>query len=212
MQAFFTFFALQIFDSFGHFERIADGCAQNLIHIGQNCGGSGSGQIGNPGYAAGKFAGRIQVGHESAVAAFQVHNQAIESGGKFFGKNRGGYQRYGFNRAANVAQGIDLFVGRCQVAGLSDNGAADVFNRLGEQFVAGESLVPGNGIKLVQGAAGVAKTAAGNHRNVSAASRNQRRKHKADFVADAAGGMFVDNRAVKAAPMQDIARIAHGQG
>ena len=57
----------------------------------------------------------------------------------------------------------------------------------------------------------MAEAASGYHRNKTAAGRNQRRQHKADFVTDTAGGVFIDNRAVQFRPGQDVSGIAHGQ-
>ena len=70
----------------------------------------------------------------------------------------------------------------------------------------------GNGIELVERAAGDAEAATGNHRHAEAEAREQRRERQRNLVADAAGGMFVHERARVFRKFQHVAGIAHGQG
>ena len=74
---------LKVSDGFGDFDGIAGGAAENLIHVGQNGGGFGSGAVGdgNDGFCQPPRV--VKIIHKSAVAAFEVHDQAVQSGGQF---------------------------------------------------------------------------------------------------------------------------------
>ena len=58
-----------------------------------------------------------------------------------------------------------------------------------------EDVHAGDGLQLVEGAAGVAQAAAGQHRHLDPAGGDQRGDDEADLVADAAGAVLVDLRA-----------------
>ena len=58
----------------------------------------------------------------------------------------------------------------------------------------GLGRVAGDGVELVERAAGVAEAAAGDHRHEGAAGGERRGEHEADVVADAAGRVLVDHR------------------
>ena len=55
--------------------------------------------------------------------------------------------------------------------------------------------VAGDGVQLVERAAGVAEAASGDHRHEAAAGRDRGREHQADGVADAAGRVLVEHGA-----------------
>ena len=69
----------------------------------------------------------------------------------------------------------------------------------------------GNGIQLVEGAAGDAEAASGNHRHAEAEAGEQRRERERNLVADAAGGMFVHERSLVPRKFKHVAGIAHGE-
>ena len=74
-----------------------------------------------------------------------------------------------------------------------------------------QGLEAGNGIELVERAAGDAEAAPGNHRHAEAEAREQRRERQRHLVADAAGGMLVHERALVLGKFQHVAGIAHGE-
>ena len=83
---------------------------------------------------------------------------------------------------------------------------------LRDNFFSGQQCFEaGNGIQLVERAAGDAEAATGNHRHAKAEAREQRRERKRNLVADAAGGMFVHERTLVFREFQHVAGIAHGQ-
>ena len=61
-----------------------------------------------------------------------------------------------------------------------------------------------NGFQFVERTAGVSQAAPGDHRDITAAGRHHGAEHQRRYIAYAAGGVFIDNRAVEveALPVQ----------
>ena len=126
---------------------------------------------------------------------FTSSTSALQPGGELLRQDRGGDQRHRFDRRRHVADGIEALVGRREVGGLADDGAAGLARRPGGTAPSsGWRPIAGNGIELVERAAGVAEAAPGDHRHEAAAGRDDRRQHQRDIVADAAGRMLVEHR------------------
>ena len=106
---------------------------------------------------------------------------------------------------------VEAAVGGGDVGGLADDGAADVRDHAAEGLGVGLRGVAGDGVELVERAAGVAEAAAGDHRDEGAAGGERRGEDEAHVVADAAGRVLVDDRAGEV-PFQDRAAVAHGEG
>ena len=70
----------------------------------------------------------------------------------------------------------------------------------------------GDGLELVQGAAGVAESAAGQLRHRHPAGGDQGRQRQGDLVADPAGGVLVGGRPGQAGEVQPLAGVDHGLG
>jgi len=89
---------------------------------------------------------------------------------------------------------VYFFVRRHHAVGLAADDAADPLDLFDDFFGGQQRLEAGDGIEFVERAAGDAEAAPGNHRHAKAEAREQRRERERDFVADAAGGMFVHER------------------
>jgi hypothetical protein len=70
----------------------------------------------------------------------------------------------------------------------------------------------GDGLELVEGAAGVAQAAARHHRHRHAAGRDRGRQRDGDLVADAAGRVLVDLGPGDRRQVEDVTRPHHGVG
>ena len=135
----------------------------------------------------------------------------LQAGGELLRQDRGGDQRHGFDRRGDVADRIEALVGRRQIGGLADDGAAGCEHHLAKQRIVGLADIAGDRIHLVERAAGVAEAAARDHRHIGAAGCDDRRQHQRDIVADAAGRMLVGDRTGQIRPVEHVAGIAHGQ-
>ncbi len=201
-------FAFQVGDGLGDLERIADVAAQHAIHVGDQRHGRQAGAVGDGHQALRQVAGHLFGVAEGAGAAFDVHHQPVEAGRDLLAQDRAHDQRDRFDAAGDVAHGIEPPVGRRQLVGLADDGAADLAHDLAEGRDVRLRLVARDGRELVECAAGVAEPAAGDHRHERAARRHDWRQHQAHLVADPAARMLVDHRSrqAKIAPVELDAR------
>src|SRR5690606_21681412 len=139
-------------------------------------------------HGAGEFAGVVEGLHEGAGADLHVQDQGAGALGDLLGHDGGGDQRDGLDGAGDVAQGVELLVGGGEpVARRADDGAGGVQDV--QHLLVGEQGAPaGDGLQLVEGAAGVAEAAAGELGHGRAAGGDQGGQRKGDLVADAPGG------------------------
>ena len=155
--------------------------------------------------------GRPRACHEGARAGLHVEHQRAEPGGELLRQDRGGDEVDRLHRRGDVADGVEAAVGGGDVVGLADDGAADLAHHAGEGLGVGLGGVAGDGVELVERAAGMAEAAAGDHRHVGAAGGERRGEHQADIVADPAGRVLVDHRP-RQVPGEHAAGVAHGAG
>ncbi len=113
--------------------------------------------------------------------------------GDLLAHHRAGDQRQRLGGAGDVAQRVDLAVGRRQLAGGEDGRAeiAKLLADMGFRQFGGEAR---DRLELVERPAGVPESAARGLRNRTAARHHDRDQRDGDLVADAAGGMLVDQR------------------
>ncbi len=153
----------------------------------------------------GQLAGPGRVLHERARADLHVEHERVGALGDLLAHDRAGDQRDRLDRAGDVAQRVELLVGRGQVvAGRADH-RADVAQH-GEHLLVGQRRPPaGDRLELVERAAGVAQPAAGQLRHGDAAGGDQRRERQRDLVADAAGGVLVGGRPAERGEVHPLA-------
>ena len=94
--------------------------------------------------------------------------------------------------AGDIAQGVELAVGGRELIGLADEAQPELAELRLELIDREIGAEAGNGLQLIQRAAGMAERAAGHHRNDDARRRGQWRDNEAGLIADAAGGVLVD--------------------
>ncbi len=150
----------QIVDGVAHFDRVAGGAGERLVHVGDERHGREAGVVGDGGDALGELAGAVQNWHEGAGAGLHVHDQALQACRELLRQDRGGDERDGLHRRGDVADGVEAPVGGREVGRLADDGAARVLHHAPEQGEVGLRDVAFDRIELVEGAAGVAKSAA----------------------------------------------------
>ena len=190
-------------------ERIADGAAERAVHVGDERDGPAADLPADFHHLAReRFGVRLRF-HERAAAGFDVEQDAVAARRDLLAHDRRGDQRDALDRAGHVAQRVELFVGRAEVAGLPDDGAAHAVHD-GEEFLPPDrGAHAGNALHLVDGAARVPEPAAAHLRDLHAARRRDRHDHEARLVADAARRVFVDRHAVHAGEVDRVAGVRH---
>ena len=190
-------------------QGIADGIPEHLVHVGDDRARGKSGAVCGAHDAVRQLARAGHFGHEGAVAGLDVHHQPVEAGGELLREDRGGDQRYGVDGRRNVADGVQPPVRRGQIVGRPDDRASGVRDDALKGVDVGGRVVAGYRIELVEGAPGVAEAAPGDHGHRRPACGQERCQNQAGLVADAAGGVLVEDRASEIRPLQDPARHGH---
>ena len=102
--------------------------------------------------------------HEGAAAGFDVEDQAVEIFGQFFAHDAGGDEVGGLDGAGVVAEAVEDAVGGNEGGGLASHGEVTLGQDAGEVGYGELGGEAGDGLELVEGAAGVTEAAAGDHR------------------------------------------------
>ena len=208
----FGAFPAEDIERFLNLERIADGPSEGLVHIGDEGGNFFTHGGAGVDERTGELAGIFDILHEGAGTTFYIEHKGIDAFGHLFGHDGGDDQRDGGNRGGDIAQGVEFFIGWRDLGGLADHGATAGFQGL-EKLGFGESgAIAGDGFELVEGAAGDAETPPGDHRDGGAAGGDERGEGNGYFVADAAGGVFVDFGAGNAGGVDDFSGVHHREG
>ena len=156
-------------DGFADLDRVARRVTEALTHLGEQGHGRQAGAVGDGDDAAGQGLGALMRRHEGAGAGLDVHDQGLQAAGELLGQDRGGDQRDALDRRGHVADGVEAAVGRREIVGLADDGAASLADDLAQAVQVGLRRVARDALQLVERAAGVAEAAAGEHRDVGAA-------------------------------------------
>ena len=194
------------------FQRIADGIAQGLAHVGDEGLDLLIHAAANADHHLGQAARIHLLLHEGAGADFDVEDQRVHAFGQLLRHDRRGNQRDGLDGGGDVAQGIELQVGRHQLIGLPDEAQADFGELLLKLFGGEVGAEAGDGFELVERAAGVAQGAPGHHGHDDAGGGGQRGHDQAGLIADSAGGVLVHLHAGNRGKIDALARAQHAFG
>ena len=197
--------------AFLHFQPVAGGAAQRRVHVRENRARVHTAFIPERNHHFCEFAGIGPGLHERGTAEFHVEDERVEAFGELFGKDGRGDERDAGHGAGNVAERVNFLVRRNHPVGLTADDTADFLHLLNDFSGGQHGFEAGNGIELVERAAGDAQAAPGNHWHAETEAREQWRERQRDLVADAAGGMLVHERAFVPGEFQHIAGIAHGE-
>ena len=205
--------AQQVIHGAAHFNCIARTGCQWLVHVGQQRGSLHTGTIAYRHDTARQLPRFFDCRHERARTHFYIHDQRIQSSSELLGEDGCRNQRDGFDRRRDVTGCVDTLVCRRQFCGLADDGDPRIAHNLLEFLDGNAGLVAGDGIEFVQRTAGMAQTAARDHRHEATACRKHWSHHERYHVAHTASRMLVDNwsRQVERFPVEHRAGIAHGQ-
>ena len=204
----------EVIDGLADLHRVAGGAAQHLIHVGEQRRGGHPVAPRDVDDRSGQLAGLLHAGQECPRADLDVHHQGVQPGGELLGEDGADDQRDRLDRARRVADGVQTAVGGREPARLADDRAADAGHRRAQPAGVRSDVIAGDRLELVQRAARVAQAPPGDHRHRGPAGGHDRRQQQAHLVADAAGRVLVQHRAVDAGPvpLQDVARARHRAG
>ena len=107
--------ALEHVDALGHFERVADGAAERRVHRGDDRFGPDPGRGADRHQRLGQLAGCRERLHERAAAGLDVEHERVDPLGDLLAHDRGADEGNALDRAGDVAQRVQLLVGRCDL-------------------------------------------------------------------------------------------------
>ena len=126
-----------------------------------------------------------------SVAHLHIEDEGVDALGELLAHDGAGDERDALDGRGDVAESVELLVCGTDAAGLSEEAAAergDQFAEAWEGLLGGEA---GDGLELVEGAAGVAEPSSRDHGDGDAGGGDERCEDEGDFVADAAGAVLV---------------------
>ena len=178
-------------DGLLHLQRVAHVVAQRLIHVGDQRGEPLAAEVADAHHCLRQLQ-RFFIGvHDRAAAGFHVQHHHVAARGQLLGQNGRDHQRQTVHRRGHVAQSVERLVRRGERRRLTDDGAAHVCDLPAEGRVVQIDAHAGDGLQLVQRAAGEAQSAAGHLGHFHAAGGHQRHENQRGGVAHAAGGVLV---------------------
>ena len=197
-----------------HLQRVAGAGGQRLAHVGQERRGPATRAVGHRHYAARQLGRLLGRRHEGAGANLHIHHQSLQTGRQLLGQNRGGDERNGLDGGRHIARGIDALIGWRQITGLPDDGDPDLLDHLAQQLGGRSRLIAGDGVELIQGAAGMTQATTRDHRHEATTGGHQRPQHQRGDIADPTGGVLIDDGPPERepGPIQHGAGVAHGTG
>ena len=194
---------------FGHFQGVADGAAQRLVHIGDQGDHIAPGGAPDGHHFLGQLARLGVFGGEGAAAHFDIQHDALGAAGQLLAHDAGGNQGDAVDRRRHVTQGVELAIGRREVGTLSGEGESDLFYLRAHLRHAELVTETGDRFDLIQGAAGVAEAAAAHLDDGHATGGHQRQHDQRGRIAQTPGGMFIDGVGEQVGPIQLLARGSH---
>ena len=204
--------AAQNLNRLAHLERVADVEAERNVHVGHDRHNVPAAGLADTHHALSKLLSVFERLHKRAGADLDVQHDGMRACGQLFGHDGRRDERQGIDRRGHVAQRVEFFIGGRQIAGLADNGYADVLNLLHKGLCRKRRLIAGDGFEFIDRAARVAESAAGHLGHLAAETRNDRRNDQRRLIADAAGRVLVNGFIAEPAQIHLVARTHHRVG
>ena len=172
-------------------EAVADVAAQRSVHVGDH-GSDAAAVMGADGdHQLGQLDALLHSLHERAGAGGNIQQDGVRAGGQLLGHDAGRDEGDAADGGGDVPEGVHLFVRHGDAFALADDRQADLVHLREELLLREGGLGAGDALHLVDGAAGVAKSAAAHLGDLDAAGRDDGRDDQRGLVAHAAGGVLV---------------------
>ena len=182
----FRTFSAQNLQHLNHLKRIPNHVAQRLIHVGDERDDMFAHALAGFHHEFG-HEGRVLFGlHECARPRLYVQHQGVNSFRQLFAHDGCTDQIRAFDCSRDIAQRIQLAVGRSNLGSLANHGASAGFEHAPKVSYRKIHVEAGNSLEFVQRSARVPKTAAADHRDSQSSSGRQRSEHQRCLVSDPA--------------------------
>ena len=196
-------------DGLTDLECVADCEPQRGGHVGQQRRGLDPGRLAQVDHGPRQLLRLGQVLHEGTRSDLDVEDESFGAFGDLLRHDRGGDERNAVDRRGGVAQCVELLVRRCQAGARGADDSAQVLELVEDGLIAQARLPAGNGLKLVQGSAGVAEAAAGELRDGDIEDRDEWGQRQGDLVPDSPGRMLVRGGTGQGGEVHPLARGDH---
>src|SRR6185312_1950528 len=160
----------------------------------------------------GQRARLLDVFEEGAGAELHVEHQGGCPFRDLLAHDRRRDERYRLHGTRDVTKGVELAVGGREPGAGGADDRADLLQLREELLVADRGAPARDALQLVEHAAGVAESSAGELRNGDAEGCDERGERKGDLVADSAGGVLVGGLLRERAEVHGLAARDHREG
>ena len=137
-------------------DAVADAVAERRVHVGDQGDRAAAGELADGDHRLRELDGVIERLHEGTTARLDIEQDAVGAGGELLAHDRRGNQRDAVDCRRDIAQRVELLVGRREVARLSDDADAALVDRVEELLARERRLVARDRLELVDCAARVA--------------------------------------------------------
>ena len=193
-------------------EAVADVTAQRGIHVGDH-GSDAAAVMGADGdHQLGQLNALLHSLHERASAGGDIQQDGVRAGGQLLGHDAGRDEGDAADGGGDVPEGVHLFIRHGDAFALADDRQADLVHLREELLLREGGLGAGDALHLVDGAAGVAESAAAHLGDLDAAGRDDGCDDQRGLVAHAAGGVLVHLDARNGRKIDHDAAVGHHVG
>ena len=203
---------LEDVDALPDLEPVTGEATEGLLHCGEEGNGAGSGGLAGLDHEFGEVPGIFIGLHESSGAGFDVEDQAVKVFGELLAHDAGGDEEGALDGAGVVAQPVENAISGDEGGGLAGHSDVAFGEDAGEVGDGELGVEAGDGFKLVEGAAGVAEGAAGDHGDGETSGGDDGGNEEAGLVANAACGVLVHAESAGIGAVEGLTREAHGAG
>ena len=176
-----------------HLERVADGRAEGLIHVGQQAHDGAFRPASEVDHLLGEDAPVVERLHERAVADLDVEHHRLRARSELLRHDRRRDERDDVHRRGDVAKRVELLVGGNEIARLTDDRDADLTHLLDELVDRQLDAEAWDRLELVEGAARVPEPAPGHLPERDAARGDDRADGERGLVPHPSGRVLVDD-------------------
>ena len=194
---------LQGFSRLDHFQSIADCQSQGLVHIADEGYRPCSHAVTDIHQGLRQLGGFFKVLHESAFAHLDIQHQSVNAFCQFLAHDAGANERNALHRGRHIPQSIKPAIRRSDFLGLADQSTATALQNRFESRKAKPNIETGDGLQLIERAAGETQAAARNHRHIGTGCSDQGGHDEGGLVTNPSGAMLVHFQAGQ------IAKIHH---